>query len=82
MDLVAAALLYSNFVMLRSTLGRPAPPVTLGGAAGGMGGVGPPGVWGGGAAGGMGGWGRRGYGGGGAAGVWGVGKTTNPRSSK
>ena len=23
---------YSNFVMLRSTLGRPAPPVTLGGA--------------------------------------------------
>ena len=25
-------LAYSNFVMLRSTLGRPAPPVTLGGA--------------------------------------------------
>ncbi len=57
---------YSNFVMLRSTLGRPAPPVTLGGAAGGMGGwgrrgyggVGAPGVSGGGGAGGMGGWGK------------------------
>ena len=29
---IGSAQAYSNFVMLRSTLGRPAPPVTLGGA--------------------------------------------------